>query len=359
MLFWIEVVYGKEGIFFMSDTYFKRVQRKTATRFFINNVTRNEADISIKAGAVGCTHNPTHCWRILSNSEDSEYAKKLLLNIMKEEKDDSDALSRLQRELVEETARRFLPLYNESGGRLGYVSIQGDPFKEDKDSILRFARENCTAPNIMAKIPAIPSGLEAAAVLAAEGVPVLLTECFAVRQVIDSCEMYVRATKSMKNPAQMYFALITGIYDEYMQNFVKEQQLQVDSDVLWQAGFSIAKKVHEIVEQRQYPCGFIGGGARGLHHFTEMVGANASITINWSSAEELINLDLPVKTDFSQPTPHEAVDELTEKLEDYRKAYYINAIKPDEYETFGPVALFRNIFEDGWKKALDLIASLR
>ena len=343
----------------MNNTYFNRVQNATATRFFINNVTRNEADISIKAGAVGCTQNPTYCWRILTNSGDASYAKELLLKIMDDVSDNGEALTRLQHKLVEGVAKQFLPLYKESGGRLGYVSVQGDPFKEDKGSILRYAHFNCTAPNIMAKIPAIPAGLKAAAVLASEGVPILLTECFAISQVIDSCEMYMEATKSLKNPAPMYFALITGIYDEYLQNHVHENQIQIDRDTLWQAGFSIAKKVHEIVEQRQYPCGFIGGGARGLHHFTEMVGANASITINWSSAEELIALDAPISNRFMQPTPHIAIDELTEKLEDFRKAYYINALKPNEYETFGPVALFRNIFEDAWKKSENLVASLR
>ena len=52
-------------------------------------------------------------------------------------------------------------------------------------------------------------------------------------------------------------------------------------------------------------------------------------------------------------------DELIEKLEDYRKAYYINGIRPEEYEEFGPVVLFRTSFENAWRNALDLIASLR
>ena len=344
----------------MGDTYFKRVQKATATRFWINNVTRDEAVLSINEGAVGCTQNPSYCWKILNDPEYAPHAMEILKEILQEENDDNEALVRLQHDLVEEIAELFFPLYEKTGGKQGYVSIQGDPFKEDKESILRFARFNCTAPNIMAKIPAVPSGLEAAAILAAEGIPLNITECFAVRQVIDSCEMYMQATKHIVNPTPMYFSLITGIYDEYLHNQVNKLQIPIDQDALWQAGFSIAKKVHEIVNQHRYPCGFIGGGARGLHHFTEMVGANASITINWKgTAEELIKLDAPVVNRFLQPTPFEVVDELTDKLEDYRKAYYINAIEPEEYEDFGPVVLFRGMFEDAWKKALDLISSMR
>lgn len=133
----------------------------------------------------------------------------------------------------------------------------------------------------MAKIPAIPSGLKAIRILAAEGVPINATECMAVRQVSDVCETYLDATKNLKNPAPLYFSLITGIYDEYLHQQVEQEGIQISRDALWQAGLSIAKKVHAIINERQYPCGFIGGGARRLYHFTEMVGANASITINW------------------------------------------------------------------------------
>ena len=87
--------------------------------------------------------------------------------------------------------------------------------------------------------------------------------------------------------------------------------LFTQSAVLWQAGMSIAKKVNALVAQRCYPCGFIGGGARGLHHFTEMVGANAAITINQKgTADKLIELDQPVVCRFLQPTPFSVEDEL-------------------------------------------------
>ena len=43
----------------MSKNYFQRVHEQTATRFWINNVTREQARISIEAGAVGCTQNPS------------------------------------------------------------------------------------------------------------------------------------------------------------------------------------------------------------------------------------------------------------------------------------------------------------
>lgn len=345
----------------MADSYFERVQKSTPTRFWINNVTRAQAQAAIDHGAVGCTQNPSYTWKILDGSEDAEHARALLREAVGSFGSDDAALVWLQRELVGTVARTFLPLYESSGGAQGYVSIQGDPFLEDRDSIVEFARYNREAgPNIMAKIPATEGGLEAIEVLAREGVPLNATECMTVRQVLDVCDLYEDATKGVAHPAPLVFSLITGIFDEYLQLTVAEQGLEVDPDVLWQAGIVVAKKVAALVKERGYRAGFVGGGARGLHHFTEMVGADANITINWTgTADRLIEQDAPVVQRFLQPTPYSVEDELLEKLEDFRKAYLIHGIEPEEYADFGPVVLFRSSFEKAWTRALEYVGSVR
>ncbi len=344
----------------MND-YFHRVTKQTSTRFWINNVTLAEADTALAAGAVGCTQNPAYTWKILNGSQDQAYADEAIRKIIATEPDDTEALVKLQRELVANVAKRFMPLYEATQGRQGYVSIQGSPIEEDIETILRCARFNAQAgPNIMAKVPVTEDGLKAIEVLVKEGVPINATECFAVRQVLDVCDVYVEATKDMKHPAPLYFSLITGIYDEYMHNYAAANNVQVSPDTLWQAGMSVARKVHEIWKERNYPCGFIGGGARGLHHFTEMVGADASITINWvGTADKLVEQNPPVVARFFQPTPASVEDELLEKFEDHRKAFFINAIEPHEYEEYGPVELFRSNFTGAWNNALAHIAAMR
>ena len=345
----------------MDGSYFHRVQKATPTRFWINNVTREEAEYALEAGAVGCTQNPAYTWKLLSMPEEKPYVTGLLEEIQQTEPDDNSALIKLQCALVANIAKKFMPLYEQTEGKQGYVSIQGDPFHEDEASIIEFARYHHKAgPNIMAKIPVTEEGLKAIRVLAAEGIPINATECMAVRQVLDVCDVYTDAVKGMRSPAPLYFSLITGIYDEYLQKYVQIHNVEIDHDVLFQAGISIAKKVHALVKERKYPCGFIGGGARGLHHFTEMVGADASITINWKGAADLLlEQDAPVISRFLQPTPASVEDELLEKLEDYRKAYFINGIAPHEYEDFGPVVRFRKTFEDAWRNALMFTARHR
>jgi transaldolase len=341
----------------MGNTYFHRVQEQTATRFWINNVTREQARLSIEHGASGCTQNPSYVWKMINSSDEIAHVKQRLGDILSRCKDADKALIELQRELVREIATIFRSVYDASNGQDGYVSIQGDPFREDKDSIIEFARYNRDAgENILAKIPATASGLEAIEQLVSEYVPVNATECMAVKQVTDVCALYERVTKNMVRPAPLYFSVITGIFDEHLANTVKRDHIDISDDVLWQGGLIVAKKIYEILKARRYQGHFVGGGARGLHHFTEMVGADCAVTINWNgSADQLIESNPPVVSRFFNPVSQAALDELTCKIPDFKKAYFPHEIDASEYEDFGPVALFRSQFEDAWKKAKSFI----
>ena len=345
----------------MKKSYFHRVTAQTPTRFWINNVTREEADTAIEAGAVGCTQNPSYVYKMLTHEQEQAYAYGKLDAILAEESDDELAQEILQQQLVGEVAKHFLPLYEQSSGRYGYVSVQGNPFREDVDNIVRNARMNREAgPNIMAKVPVTEDGLKAIEILIAEGVPINATEVMGVRQAMDVCDIYDTVAGKMKNPPPVYFSHITGIYDEYLQSYVQERGIEISDDAMWQAGMVIARKVHRLTKERGSAVGFIGGGVRGLHHFTEMVGAECSITINWKgTADKLIEQDGPVIDRFHTPVSESVLDELLERVEDFARGWMINGLQPHEYEDFGPVVLFRTSFENNWGQARELIAARR
>lgn len=345
----------------MEKTYFHRVHEQTATRFWINNVTREEADLALNAGAVGCTQNPAYTWKMIQKESELPHVIELLKPILAEEPDDTEALVKLQRALVSDIAKHFLPLYEASGHKYGYVSIQGDPFHEDAETIIRCARYNAKgSPNIMAKVPVTEEGLKAIRVLMSEGIAINATEVMAVRQALDVCDVYNEVCGSMEKPPVVFFSHITGIYDEYLKNYVNQNNIEISPDTLWQSGMAIAKKTYKLAKERSPRVGFIGGGARGLHHFTEMVGADAVVTINWGgTADKLIKEDPVVLQRFFMPTPENVIDECNEKLPDFKKGYFINNIVPSEYEDFGPVVLFRSQFESAWQNALEFVAEQR
>lgn len=338
--------------------YFRRVTQMTPTRLWINNVTVKQAREGIAAGAVGCTQNPSYVSKMME--AEPELAQQLVDKWIRLTEDDSEVLIQVQAELVGHIAKEFMPLYESSDGKLGFVTIQGDPFQENTPAIMRQAEiARAYGPNVMVKIPVVPEGIEAIASLVGKGIPVCCTEVFALQQAIDICEAYLKATEGKPKPVA-YLAHIAGIYDESLGNYVKEKGVDITPDILWYAGLAVAKKVYEVVKERRYPMEFLGGGARGNHHFTEMIGSEASVTINWAGmGEGLEASDTLVIQRFHMPTPASVIDELLRKLPDFKKGYFEDAIKPEEYESFAPVALFRHTFEKGWKQALKTIKARR
>jgi len=341
--------------------YFQRVQSLTASQFWINNVSIAEAQKAIDAGSVGCTQNPSYVWKMMSSPDEKARVDAAFKNAIRhtKNKDIDEILVHMQRELVSAIAAMFLPLYKSSNGRLGYVSIQGNPFKEDAKTIVHYARFNREAgPNIMVKIPVTEEGLEAVGVCLSEGMPVNATEVMSIQQAMDLIDVYEKATKGLANPPVVYLSHIAGIFDEFISKYVADKQVDILSDITFQGGKIVAKKIRSYMDECRTGVGFINGGARGLHHFTEWVGSDIATTINWKgTAEDLLALDPPVVSRFDNPVPESVLDELLAKLPDFRKAYLLGGIQPHEYEDFGPVVLFCSSFRKAWGDARERVSS--
>lgn len=342
--------------------YFIRVTEQTPTRFWINNPTRRQADLALEHGALGCTNNPSYTQKMLDHPEEREYALKFLDEAIAEAEDDWEAAEIFQRKMVRPIAEKFMPLYERSGGQQGYVSIQGDPINEDDPQVVvRDAYANRQlSPNICCKIPTTLSGLTAIETMIQADIPINATEIFGVSQFIHICETYQRVSQQSGHRPMFYMSHIAGIYDDYLGNYVRERQVDISPDVLHQAGLAVARKVYQIMIEREYPCVFIGGGARGLQHFTEMVGGKVCITINWEgTADKLIEQNPPVVYRLFNPVPEKVIAELMAKLPDFRRGYLDDGLAPEEFEHFGPVQLFRSSFIKSWKRALELIKERR
>jgi transaldolase len=343
-------------------TYFHRVKQQTPTRFWINNPTLRQTDLAIEHGAVGCTANPSFSQKMLDNPEDGEAAHKLLLEAVAESENENQAAEIFQRKLIKPITEKFMPLYLQNPSRDGYVSIQGDPIDDEiAEGIIRQALDNRTvAPNICCKIPATKPGLEAMEVLFEQEIPINATEIFGVSQMVSLCELHNKvASRTGKRPV-LFMSHIAGIYDDFLKAYVKENNVDISDDVLWQGGLAVARKVYDVMKARDYSAIFVGGGARGLHHFTEMVGGDVCITINWEgTSDKLIETDPPVVERLFNPVPQRVIDELMEKLPDFRRGYLEDGLSEEEYEGFGPVQLFRSSFMKSWNKVLGLARDAR
>lgn len=94
----------------------------------------------------------------------------------------------------------FMPIYEESDGLDGYVSIEVPPnLAKNTESTIKEARRYYKAvdrPNLMIKIPGTPEGLPAVEQAISEGMSVNVTLLFSVQSYVDTAWAYIRGLET-------------------------------------------------------------------------------------------------------------------------------------------------------------------
>ena len=346
----------------LEKTYFQRVQEQSPTRFWINNPTLEQAKKAIEAGAVGCTTNPSYVSKLFNSPEDFGCVLRSIDLLLPYEPNDSIVAAKVQRVMVSRLSEVFMPLFRQSEGKLGLVTIQCDPYhEEDADFIINDGvSSRKIGANITVKIPVTAPGIKAIKTLVEKNVPTMATEIMAVAQAVSICEAYQEASKQSGNIPPFFVTHITGILDDHFKRVVAGKTLGISPEAMKFAGLTVAKKQYALLKERNYPGIMLGGGARKLEDFTELVGGDLHITINWDGmAEVLIKQDPPVVRRIEAALAPPLVTELLEKLPDFARAYNTDGLKVEEYYDYGAVELFRSSFMKGWRSLLDLIAERR
>jgi transaldolase len=344
------------------EGYFKRLRRQTPTRFWINNPTLAQAALAIEAGAAGCTTNPTYVSKLLASPEDAAEVARAIDGCLLRESDDSAVATKVQAAMVGRLSALFMPLFAASGGAEGFVTVQGDPFTEtDAEKIIEEGLENRKiGENVMIKIPVTEPGIEAIDYLVRRDVPTMATEVMGLSQAVSICEAYMAASRASGKSPAFYVTHITGILDDYFKQVVHDQGIALSPEAVKWAGLSIAKRQYALLRERGYPGAMIGGGARKLEDFTELVGGELAVTINWEgSADLLIAKDGPIVPRIEAPVDEALIEELMTKLPDYARALDPEGMRPAEYYDYGGVELFRKAFMQGWRILVESAAKQR
>ncbi len=346
----------------MNNGYFQRVRREMDTRFWVNNPTIEQATQAIEAGAVGCTTNPSYVSKLFNSPADFAYVERTIDILIPHISDDTELACLVQRIMVSRLSDIFMPMYDASGGKAGFVTIQGNPFTEEHaEDIISDGLENRKiGENITVKIPVTVPGIKAIAELVKRDIPTMATEVMGLSQAVSICEAYKEVSEECGHTPPFFVTHITGILDDHFKRVIKEKNLDIPDDVIKWAGLSVAKREYALLKQRDYPGIMIGGGARKLEDFTELVGGELDITINWKgTADILIDKDFLVESRIDAYPDEEIIEQLMTDLPDFSRAYNIDGMVPEEYYDYGGVELFRTSFMKGWQMLMNLINERR
>jgi transaldolase len=343
----------------VTETFFTRLKAETPTRVWVNNPTLVETGLAIAQGAVGCTTNPAFGASVLKRAPAE--IRPIISECLAITDDDARVADVVQQRLVGRIAARFASIHEESGHRLGFVSIQGSPDADgDARSIEEEAREGrLIAANVAPKLPATGPGLAAFERLVEAGSPTIVTEVFSLAQFVETCERYLRATARSGQQPPFFLSPITGIFGDHLKAVAAREHLDISDSDMKQAGVALSKACYRLALERGYPVTLLCGGARIPSDLTELVGGEIHATINWSTFAEITDSGTPLVRVIDRRVDREVIGRLEATFEDVRRAMSVDGLTVDEFEAFGPVQHFRNAFVAGWSALRSAIAEER
>jgi transaldolase len=346
----------------VTESYFQKVRAETPTRLWLNNPTMEECDLALAQGAMGCTTNPSYGGNLLKRAPD--YVKPIIAQVVagaSPSEDDLHVADRVQERLVSNVLAKFRPLWDASGGKEGFVSIQGAPESDHDGALITHEahRARTLGPNATPKIPATLPGFVAFEEMVGLGSQTILTEVFSLDQVEYACELYNRTCAKTGKKPPFFMSPITGIFADHLKKLARRDGIDVPFSVIDWTGVAIGRATRALVRERSYPVMLLFGGARLPIDYTGLVGEWTAATINYSTVAEILEADPPVEYTVADPVDPAILATLSEHFPDFRRGMTLGALSPEEYEDFGPVQHFRDVFVEGWLAVLAEIRAQR
>ncbi|MFC1631439.1 transaldolase [Candidatus Omnitrophota bacterium] len=194
-------------------------------------LTTGKLKQAIGVGLRGMTSNPTIFEQALGAGSDYDRQIQELIAAGKSTFEIYDALTVQD---IQDAADIFLPVYQQTQGLDGYVSLEVNPllaYEEDqtiKEAQRLFTKVN--RPNVMFKIPATDEGIEATEELLAEGINLNVTLIFSLAQYKKVAAAYLRGLKRLLQTGADLSKLrsVASVFVSRIDNVVDKQLAERD-----------------------------------------------------------------------------------------------------------------------------------
>ena len=161
-------------------------------------ITSGELESLVDKGLTGVTSNPAIFEKAIAGSSDYDDDLKQLIKSDKSVEQIYEALAFEDITMATDVLR---PVYESSGGKDGYVSLEVSPhLADDTEQTISEAKrlfETVKRPNLMIKVPATPAGIPAITELIASGVNVNVTLIFGLENYKAVAEAYIAGLEKL------------------------------------------------------------------------------------------------------------------------------------------------------------------
>jgi transaldolase len=313
------------------------------TEYWNDSCSEAELKYAISYGAVGATSNPTivhvvlkkefHLWRdrihtlLLENPTWSE----------------TEITWKLFEEMAVYGAGFLLPTFESHQGKKGRLSIQTNPALYRNAAALteQAVHFNSLAPNMIVKIPVTSAGIKAIEEATYRGISINATVSFSVPQAIAVADAVERGIsrristgKSIEGMAPVCTVMV-GRTDDWMKVLAQRDGIRIEPSYLDWAGIACMKKAYSIYEKRGYHTKLLVAAYRHLGHWSEFVGGELIVSLPYEWQLKVNASDIEVRERMSMPVDSPIVEELYDRIPDFRRAYDEDGMKIEEFDDYG------------------------
>lgn len=339
----------------------------TPTDLWNDSCSAREIQQAILHGAVGATSNPTIVLSVLQQ-ELADW-KPRIYELFNTRSTWTEA--QIAWQLIEEMAVRgallLRPIFDQTNGKKGFLSIQTNPeFYKSTQALVTQALHFATlAPNIQVKIPATAAGIAAIEEVTAQGVSINATVCFTVPQAMAVAQAVERGVKRREAAGLQTSQIVSvctimvGRLDDWMKVLAEKQKLVPTPGTLDWAGVACMKHAYKLFNAAGFRTRLLAAAYRNHLHWSEFIGGDVVLTIPpaWQSRFNASSVKVTPRMDH--PVPAQAMAELSEQFEDFRRAYDPSGLKPNEFDTYGATARTLRGFLGSYYDLLSFIRDLR
>lgn len=304
----------------------------------------------------GVTTNPALSLQAIQ--DDPDYWKNVVREIISENPgiDKENLFWKLYKQVVKRGSDMYLPLFEKSGYKEGYLSGQVDPRSVfDEDAMLKQALELVRInPNIMIKIPGTSQGYEVIEALTARGIATNNTLTFILPQLVDCAQSVKRGLETArKNNVDLsrWRSVITHMESRYgdlggLRDFAAKEGVELSEGDVRLAELAIFKKACRYLKDNDLPSKMLScslrlgpsvDGVTKLWHLEEKTGASIVMTCPPGFIEQILTFPDRNKIVFeedriSKEIPKDVMDKLM-RIPYFEKAYAEDGYSRDEYNT--------------------------
>ena len=313
------------------------------TDYWNDSCAIDELRYAVDRGATGATSNPSIVLEVLGKERSFWQPRVLELAAANPSFTEFDLTWAIVEEMAVRGAAVLEPVFVREGGRKGRLSIQTNPTNYPNTvAMLDQGRRFATlAPNMQVKFPATRAGIAAIERATAEGISVNATVCFTVPQAIAVGEAMERGLDAFEaaggNPSEVtpVCTLMVGRLDDWMKVLAERDGIAVHPTALDWAGIAAFKRAYGIFGKRGFRARLLAAAYRHRLHWTELVGGDIVMTLTHTWQVRFNESGIVPRPRIDEPVEPWIVDELIERIPDFRRAYEPDGLSVDEFDGFG------------------------